>query len=65
MNSAQIDENWEIVKGKLQQEWSNLTNDVLDLIEGNRKEIAGRIQRRCGYNKKRAGRKLNDWMKTL
>lgn len=44
MNADQLNGSWEILKGKLQQRWGKLTNDDLDVIEGSRKEIAGRIQ---------------------
>jgi uncharacterized protein YjbJ (UPF0337 family) len=65
MNSDQLEGSWEIVKGKIQAQWGKLTNDDLDVIEGNRKEIAGRIQQRYGYAKDRAEREINAWLKTF
>jgi uncharacterized protein YjbJ (UPF0337 family) len=65
MNSDQLEGPWEIVKGKIQAQWGKLTNDDLDVIEGNRKEIAGRIQQRYGYAKDRAEREINAWLKTF
>jgi uncharacterized protein YjbJ (UPF0337 family) len=65
MNADQIEGSWDVVKGKIQKQWGKLTNDDLDVIEGNRKEIAGRIQQRYGYAKERAERELNAWIKTL
>src|SRR5277367_4600025 len=62
MNSDQLEGTWDVVKGKIQKQWGKLTNDDLDVIEGNRKEIAGRIQQRYGYAKERAEREVDDWL---
>jgi uncharacterized protein YjbJ (UPF0337 family) len=65
MNFEQLEGSWEIVKGKVQKQWGKLTNDDLDVIEGNRKEITGRIQQRYGYAKDRAEREVNAWLASL
>jgi uncharacterized protein YjbJ (UPF0337 family) len=65
MNSDQLEGTWDVVKGKIQKQWGKLTNDDLDVIEGNRKEIAGRIQQRYGYAKERAEREVNTWLEKL
>ena len=39
------------LKGKVQQQWGKLTNDDLDVIEGKRTELAGRLQQRYGIAK--------------
>ena len=48
MNWNQIEGNWELFKGKVQSQWGKLTNDDLDVIKGNRRQLAGRIQERYG-----------------
>jgi len=65
MNEDTLKGQWTQLKGAARQKWGKLTNDDLDVIEGNRKEIAGRIQQRYGYAKERAERELNAWIKTL
>jgi uncharacterized protein YjbJ (UPF0337 family) len=40
--------NWNIIKGKLKQKWSNLTDDDLQYAEGAEEEMLGRIQKRTG-----------------
>ena len=65
MNTDQLNGNWQVLKGKIQKQWGKLTSDDLDVIEGNRKEIAGRIQARYGYTKDHAESELNEWLKTF
>lgn len=48
MNKLQLKGNWNIIKGKLKQQFSNLTDDDLQYIEGKEDELLGRIQRRTG-----------------
>ncbi|MGE0340257.1 MAG: CsbD family protein, partial [Xanthobacteraceae bacterium] len=49
-------------KGKVQEQWGNLTNDDLDKIEGNRKQLAGRIQERYGIAKEQAVKDIDTWL---
>lgn len=53
--------NWNIVKGKLKQEWGELTDDDLDYEEGKEDELLGRIQKRTGETKDR----INDFLDNL
>lgn len=43
--------NWNLVKGKLKQEYGELTDDDLKLVEGQEDEIIGRIQKKTGKTK--------------
>ena len=45
--------NWNIAKGKIKQEWGELTDDDLDYREGQEDELVGRIQRKTGESKER------------
>lgn len=62
MNEDRMEGSWEILKGKLQRQWGKLTGDDLDVIEGDRKQLAGRIQERYGYTKEQAERAYQDWL---
>ena len=44
MNNDRMQGSWEQVKGNVQKMWGKLTNDDLDVIEGDRKLLAGKIQ---------------------
>lgn len=45
--------NWNIAKGKIKQEWGDLTDDDLDYKEGKEDELLGRIQKKTGESKER------------
>jgi uncharacterized protein YjbJ (UPF0337 family) len=47
MNWDRVEGNWKESKGKAQQKWGKLTNDDLDVIEGKRTELSGRLQQRA------------------
>ena len=53
MNAAEekLHGNWNIVKGKLKQEFGNLTDDDLAYVEGQEDELLGRIQKKTGKAK--------------
>ena len=64
MNWDRVEGDWKQIKGKVQQQWGKLTNDDMDVIEGNRTELAGRLQKRYGYAKDEAEKQIDTWMKT-
>ncbi len=43
--------NWNIIKGKLKQQYADLTDDDLKYAEGKENELLGRIQKRTGKTK--------------
>ncbi len=61
MNEAQVSGNWKQFKGKLQEQWGKLTNDDLDVIEGKREQLLGRIEERQGVAREEADKQLSDW----
>ena len=65
VNWDRIEGDWKQFKGKVQQQWGKLTNDDIDVIEGNRTELLGRIQKRYGLAKDEAERQVDTWMKTF
>ncbi len=40
--------NWNVVKGKLKQNYGELTDDDLTYAEGEEEELIGRIQKKTG-----------------
>ena len=48
MTKLEIKGDWHIIKGKIKQKWGALTDDDLQLIEGQEEELIGRIQKRTG-----------------
>ena len=50
---------------KAQQKWGKLTDDDLDVIEGKRNELTGRLQQRYGYAKDQAESDIDSWLKSV
>lgn len=63
MNSDQFEGNWKQLKGKVKQQWGKLTDDQLDVIEGRREELAGKIQEAYGLSKAEAEEQVSEWEK--
>ena len=61
MNEDRISGNWKQFKGKFKEQWGKLTDDDMDVAEGKRDQLAGRIQERYGYGKEQAEKELKDW----
>ncbi|RMF25860.1 MAG: CsbD family protein [Bacteroidetes bacterium] len=43
--------NWNVLKGKLKQQYAQLTDDDLALLEGKEEELLGRLQKKLGKTK--------------
>ena len=61
MNENTVKGNWLQFKGKVKEQWGKLTDDDLDVIEGKREVLAGKIQERYGIAKDEAEKQLSDW----
>lgn len=51
MNWDIVKGNWKQFRGKVKSQWGKLTDDQLDVIDGRRIELAGRIQEAYGLSK--------------
>jgi uncharacterized protein YjbJ (UPF0337 family) len=51
MNKLQIKGSWNEVKGKLKQQYGDLTGDDLAFSEGKEDELLGRLQKKLGKTK--------------
>jgi uncharacterized protein YjbJ (UPF0337 family) len=65
MNWDRIEGNWKQFKGQVRQQWGNLTNHDLDIIEGRRIELSGRLQERYGMAKDEADRQIDEWLRPM
>jgi uncharacterized protein YjbJ (UPF0337 family) len=63
MNSDQWQGKWKQVKGAIKERWGKLTDDDLDVIGGQRDQLAGRIQERYGIAKEAARTQVDEWMR--
>ncbi len=61
MNTQILEGKWKQLKGQVQQQWGELTNDDIDVINGNAQELAGKVQERYGIEKDEAEKQVDDW----
>jgi uncharacterized protein YjbJ (UPF0337 family) len=52
MDKLEIKGNWNEMKGKIKQQWGQLTDDDLIYEEGREDELLGKIQKRTGKTRK-------------
>jgi uncharacterized protein YjbJ (UPF0337 family) len=65
MDWNRVEGNWKQFKGKVKEQWGNLTDDDLDVIAGRRDQLEGKIQERYGYAKDQVHKDVDSWFKTL
>ena len=58
MNEDTVKGKWHQLKGKIKEEWNELTDDELDAAEGRAEYVAGKIQERYGIAKDEAERRI-------
>lgn len=61
MNWDQIEGKWKQAKGAIKQKWGKLTDDDLDVINGQKEKLVGKIQERYGVSKEEAQKQLDSW----
>ncbi len=59
-NSNEIEGNWEELKGKLKQQYADLTDDDLMYEEGQEQEMWGKLQKKLGKTEKEIKSFLRD-----
>ena len=62
MNWDRIEGNWKQFKGKVKEQWGNLTDDDLDVIDGKRDQLVGKLQEQYGITKDEAERQVGDFL---
>ena len=61
MNWERIEGNWKQVKDRVREQWGKLTDDDLDVIDGRREQLSGKIQEKYGVAKDDAENQLSDF----
>lgn len=65
MNEDRIKGQWKQLSGKVKARWGKLTNDDVQVQEGNAEYLAGKLQERYGMAKDAAKKEVNDFIDTL
>lgn len=61
MNSDQFKGKWKQMKGSVKERWGKLTDDDLNVIDGQRDQLIGRIQERYGIARDAAQKQVDEW----
>jgi len=61
MNWDSMEGKWKQMKGSVKERFGKLTDDDLQMIEGNRDKFVGRLQERYGYAKEEAQKRADEW----
>ncbi len=64
MNTDQMAGKWKQMKGAAKQQWGKLTDDDLDVINGQRESLIGKLQERYGIAKEEAQKRADEWLKS-
>jgi uncharacterized protein YjbJ (UPF0337 family) len=65
MNWDRIEGNWKRFAGNAKEQWGKLTDDDLDVINGRREQLEGKLQSQYGYAKDKARMEVDNWLKSL
>ena len=53
--------NWKQFNGKVKEQWWKLTDDDVDVIDGKREQLVGKIQERMGLAQDEAEKQVSNW----
>ena len=61
MNWDTVKGQWMQLKGSIRKKWGKITDDDLDVINGERERLVGKIQERYGIAKDEAEKQVDSW----
>ncbi len=61
MNRDTIQGQWKQLRGKIRQQWGNLSDDDVESVNGSYEELVGKIQEKYGVAKDKAERMVEEW----
>lgn len=65
MNWDKVSGQWKQMKGKVRENWGDLTDNDLERIEGKRDQLVGLVEERYGVAKETAEQQVRDWERSL
>ena len=65
MNWEQLSGAWMQFRGRVKEQWGRLTDDDLDIIDGQREQLEGKLQERYGVALEDARRAVDTWLVLL
>ncbi|KUP24511.1 MULTISPECIES: CsbD family protein [unclassified Paenibacillus] len=61
MDSNVFKGKWMQIKGEAKKQWGQLTDDDLDVIDGEKDKLIGKLQERYGHTKDQAEEEYRNW----
>jgi uncharacterized protein YjbJ (UPF0337 family) len=61
MNSDQAKGKWKQLKGSVKERWGKLTDDDIDVINGQQDQLVGKIQEAYGIAREEAQKQVDQW----
>lgn len=62
MNWDRIEGNWKQLKGNVKEHWGKLTDDDVDVIQGKREQLVGKLQEKYGIAREEAEKQVADFL---
>ena len=61
MNKDRIEGQWKQLKGKMKQQWGDLTDNDLSVADGNTDYLVGKLQERYGIARDEAEKRVREF----
>lgn len=61
MNQERLAGNWKQLRGEVRKRWGKLTDDDVDVVDGQLEKLVGRLQERYGLSKEKARAEVEEW----
>jgi uncharacterized protein YjbJ (UPF0337 family) len=65
MNWDQVGGKWKQYQGKAKEKWGKLTDDDIDVIDGKRQQLVGKIQEHYGIARDVAEKQADEFVASL
>ena len=64
MNKEELKGNWNVLKGRVKQQWGELTDDDVTKLDGDYDELCGLLQIRLGKTQEQAHAEVDRFLGT-
>jgi uncharacterized protein YjbJ (UPF0337 family) len=61
MEWGTVEGSWKVMKGRIRERWTKLTDDELDVIAGKRDQLVGKLQQRYGFDRQHAESQIDEF----
>jgi uncharacterized protein YjbJ (UPF0337 family) len=62
INTDILSGKWKQLKGEIKKQWGQLTDDDLQIVEGQHEKLVGLVQERYGYARERAEQEVERFL---